>query len=95
MSIPQDDELDRPRVEALIKAIGTPVRDYYRAQETRGQLHVYEVLNGLACVTAMVMAGTAPFGLRDCLTFFSEALHGQIHKTLADQAEMAEKGKPQ
>jgi hypothetical protein len=100
MPIPDDEELDRARVEKLVQGLAAMVKAHYLGQGAPGRpLHadrglVFEALNGLACVVAMVVAGTAPEGVRDCVHFFGEALTQQLRKTLEDLAEMDQKGEP-
>jgi hypothetical protein len=90
------DEPDRNRTEALVHALGDVVKAHYLAggsgRPSPGR--VFEALNGLACITAMVIAGTAPDGVEDCVAFFTDATAQQLQATLSAIAERAKGGEP-
>ena len=85
-------ELDRDRTRGLVDALGQQVKAFYLANG-RAQVHVFEALNALAAVTAMVVAGTEPFGTEDCIEFFSDAMAQQLRHSLAAIAARAEPDK--
>jgi hypothetical protein len=78
--------IDRERTEALAFDLMVAVRKHYldNGPSARQEL-VYEALNALGVAVAHVIAGTAPFGIEDCLRFFSSAFTTQLNATL--QAE--------
>ena len=85
-------ELDLERTRGLVNDLGQQVKAFYLANG-KAQVHVFEALNALASVTAMVVAGTAPFGTEDCLEFFSDAFGIQLRHSLATIAAREEPDK--
>lgn len=76
-------EPDRERTEALMQRIGEVVKAHYLSGVGGRQTLVFEVLNALACNTAMILAGVeSGGGLGECLQFFSAAMTQQLNNTL-------------
>lgn len=66
-------ELDRDRVERLVGALLGVLKAYYEAGPIHRQ-RVYEVLNALAAVTGITLAGTD----EEAFQFFCTALNDHI-----------------
>ena len=69
------EEIDRPRVEALVRLLIRPVRDEL-ARPPLTTDNVFVVLNGVAIVLATVLAGTGHD--EKALVFFQCALNEQL-----------------
>ena len=85
-------EVDSARTRALAANMMEAVKDHYLAQGGASQEYVYEALNAAAITVAMSVSGTAPFGVPDCLAFFSDAFTQQLNQNLEWERQNTQPG---